>query len=69
MTIDEAIDYFGTINRVRVVLGLAASNTTRWKRKGYIPYLQQFRLAMLTNGELMPDDIDPEKVYAESLSK
>lgn len=60
MTIDEVIAYFGNLNRVMKALGLASQNMTAWKRNGYIPLLQQYRIAELTSGALMPDDDDPK---------
>lgn len=62
MSLDEAIDYFGNLNRVCLALNIKPQNMTKWKRNGYIPYLQQYRLAELTEGALMPDDIDPLKL-------
>jgi hypothetical protein len=60
MSIDEAIKYFGNLNQVLRKLGLTPSNMTRWKRQGYIPLLQQYRIAELTDGALMPDEEDPK---------
>ena len=67
MNIHEVANYFGSLNRACKALQIASSNMTKWRQKGYIPYLQQFRLAMITEGQLMPDDVDPEKAYAQSL--
>ena len=59
MTIDEAIAWYGNLNRVCLALDIKPQNMTKWKKQGYIPFLQQYRLAVLTEGELMPDDHDP----------
>jgi len=59
MNIDEVIARYGNLNKACMALGLASQNMTRWKAQGYIPWKQQFKLAMLTEGELMPDDEDP----------
>ena len=59
MNIEEVIEKFGNLNQVCIALNIAPQNMTKWKRQGYIPYLQQYRIAELTEGELMPDDIDP----------
>lgn len=59
MTIEEAIKYFGNLNRVCKALNIAPQNMTKWKKGGYIPMLQQYRLAKLTNGALIPDEVDP----------
>jgi hypothetical protein len=59
MTIDEVIAYFGNLNQACKALGIASQNMTKWKEQGYIPHKQQFRLAHITEGELMPDEVDP----------
>lgn len=59
MTIQEVENYFGNLNQACKALGIAAQNMTKWKQQGYIPHRQQFRLAHITEGELMPDDVDP----------
>jgi len=60
MNIEDAIKYFGNLNKVCVKLGIVPQNMTKWKRQGYIPLLQQYRIAELTDGELMPDEVDPK---------
>lgn len=60
MTIDEAVKHFGTLYRVCKELSITPQNMTRWKRQGYIPLLQQYRIAELTDGALMPDEKDPK---------
>ncbi len=42
-----------------MALEITAQNTTKWNRQGYIPLLQQYRIAELTDGVLMPDEDDP----------
>lgn len=69
MGIDEVINYYGNLNRACLALGIASQNMTLWKNKGYIPYKQQFRLAQLTEGTLMPDDIDPYVIRHPKKSK
>lgn len=59
MTIEEARAWFGNLNQVCIALDIASQNMTSWKKHGYIPWKLQFRIAMLTEGELMPDDEDP----------
>lgn len=66
MTIDEVTNYFTSMHRATLALGIAASNITQWRSKGYIPLKQQFRLAMITNGELLPDDNDPALLVKEN---
>lgn len=59
MSIEEVIAWFGNLNQACIALNIKPQNMTKWKQQGYIPYKQQFRLAQLTEGELMPDDDDP----------
>ncbi len=59
MGIDEVEDWFGNLTRACIALKIAPQNQTKWKRQGYIPWKQQFKIAMLTEGVLMPDDEDP----------
>ena len=59
MTIDEVELKFGNLNQACIALKISASNMTKWRYQGYIPWKQQFRLAMITEGELMPDEEDP----------
>ena len=63
MTVTEAEVWFGNLNRVCTALQIASQNMTNWKRQGYIPWKLQFRIAMLTEGELMPDEVDPCIAY------
>lgn len=60
MTIEEVRAYFGTIYRVCKELNIVPQNMTKWKNQGYIPLLQQYRIAELTDGKLMPDEQDPK---------
>lgn len=59
MTIDETEAWFGNLNKACLALKIASQNMTKWKKQGYIPLKQQYRLAELTEGELMPDEEDP----------
>ncbi len=59
MTIDEAREWFGNLNKVCQALNIASQNMTKWKKQGYIPWKQQFIIATLTDGELLPDEEDP----------
>jgi hypothetical protein len=60
MTLDEVKNHFGSFYKVLKKLDMKQQNATIWKRQGYIPLLQQYRIAELTDGELMPDDVDPK---------
>ena len=59
MTIEETEEWFGNLNQACVALKIASQNMTKWKKQGYIPWKQQFKIAVITQGELMPDDEDP----------
>jgi hypothetical protein len=63
MSLEDAINYFGNLNQVCLALRIAPQNMTKWKKQGYIPFLQQYRLAEITEGELMPDDSDPRSNF------
>ena len=52
MTIEEAIKYYGTANKMCNALGITKQNVPAWKRRGYIPFYQQLRIQELTKGEL-----------------
>ena len=63
MTLEEAENYFGSLYRVCKELKIKQPNITAWRKKGYIPLLQQYKIAELTEGELMPDEIDPKLIH------
>ena len=62
MTIEETESWFKNLNQACLAIGIASQNMTKWKKQGYIPWKQQFKLALYTEGELMPDDEDPHLV-------
>lgn len=59
MNIDDVVTWFGNLNQACLAIDIAPQNMTKWKAKGYIPWKQQFKIAVVTEGELMPDDEDP----------
>lgn len=65
MSIDEVISYFGNLHAACIALEIKVPNMTLWKKQGYIPYKQQFRLAVLTKWELKPDEKDPASLLRE----
>lgn len=69
MSIEEVIAWFGNLNQVCLALKIAPQNMTKWKQQGYIPWKQQFKLAVVTEGELLPDNEDPYIVRNPKLSK
>ena len=60
MNIEEVQQYFGSVYEACKQLNIAPQNMTFWRKKGYIPMLQQYRIAELTEGALMPDEHDPK---------
>lgn len=62
MTLEEVENYFGTFYRACKLLQIVPQNMTKWKQQGYIPLLQQYRIAELTEGKLMPDENDPKSL-------
>jgi hypothetical protein len=59
MTIEEVVAWFGNLNQCCLAIQIASQNMTKWKKQGYIPWKQQFKIATFTEGELMPDEEDP----------
>lgn len=59
MTIEEVVAWFGNLNQACKSLNIASQNMTKWKKQGYIPWKQQFKIAVVTEGALMPDEEDP----------
>ena len=59
MSIEEVERWFGNLSKACKALNIAPQNMTKWKKQGYIPWKQQFKLAVYTEGDLMPDDEDP----------
>lgn len=55
MGIEESVKFFGSGNKLCKALGLARQNLTDWRRKGYIPMIQQMRLERVTEGKLRAD--------------
>ncbi len=60
MGIDDTERWFGNLHKACLALKIRPQNTTKWKSQGYIPWKQQFKIAVVTEGELMPDDEDPQ---------
>lgn len=59
MTVQEVQQWFGNLHKACLALEIAAQNMSKWKKQGYIPWKQQFKIAVITEGALMPDDEDP----------
>jgi hypothetical protein len=52
MTIEEVLDIYKTGYQVCKALGVSKQNFTRWAKTGFIPYRQQVKLELLTEGKL-----------------
>ncbi len=52
MTIDEAIEYFKSGNKLCCALGIQRQNITQWRKQGYIPAKLQIRIEELTGGRI-----------------
>lgn len=59
MTVQEAEEWFENLNKCCLALDIRPQNMTKWKKNGYIPWKQQFKIAHITNWELLPDEQDP----------
>lgn len=53
MTLDEAVNYFGSGWKMCQELGIRPQNYTVWKRNKRIPLLQQLRIESMTEGALV----------------
>lgn len=51
MELKDAVNYFGSANKLAKALGIARQNITRWVHDG-IPELQKYRLEEITGGKL-----------------
>jgi hypothetical protein len=61
MTLNEALDYFGTGYKLCKKLGITPTNYSTWKRRDFIPIKRQLMINMLIEDEL-PIDIDKESM-------
>lgn len=73
MTVNDIEQYFGTLYKACQTIGITPQAATNWRKKGYIPMLQQYKFAEATKGELLPDKVDPVpnkyKRFKSKLSK
>lgn len=61
MTVEEAVQEFGSGRKVCIALGISDRNFPRWKKQGWIPQAQQLRIEILTNGKLKADEFGPDR--------
>ena len=59
MTLEEATKHFGNIYRVCKAINIHPQNGYMWRKRGYIPINQQFRIAAKSGGALQADNFDP----------
>ena len=61
MTIDEAINHFGSQPELAKALGIEQAAISNWKRRGgVVPTGVQFRLQVMTKGKLKADQPEPK---------
>lgn len=53
MTVDQAIRYYNSQQRLANALKVRSSTISNWKVRGHIPALQQLRLERMTGGQLL----------------
>lgn len=61
MTIEEAVEEFGSGRKICLALGISDRNYTKWRMRGWIPQAQQLRIEKLTNGKLRADEFGPDR--------
>jgi ribosomal protein S12 methylthiotransferase accessory factor YcaO len=66
MNVTDVENYFENLNQLCLMLKLNRQNATNWRKRGHIPLVQQYRIAELTEGKLMPDEIDPREVNRQA---
>lgn len=52
MSLTQVLEYFGSGAEVCRALNLHRTTFHIWKKRGYIPRLQQYRIERLTEGKL-----------------
>ena len=62
MNIQEAELYFGNLSKLCRAIGHTTQAATHWRRQGYIPMLQQYRIERLTEGKLKADIVAPDPI-------
>lgn len=60
MTLTDVEEHFGNLRQACLQLGIRPQNANQWRKRGWIPLLQQYRIAELTDGKLMPQEEDPK---------
>lgn len=58
MTLDEVRSYFGSDNKTCQALDIYRQNFTNWRKAGYIPLIQQYKIEALTKGALLASEKD-----------
>jgi hypothetical protein len=52
MTLQEAIDHFGTAYQINKAVKVSYNTVNNWKKLGYIPIHTQIKIEKATNGAL-----------------
>lgn len=61
MTLEEALNEYGSGRQICLALDVSVQNYTRWKKQGWIPQAQQLRLEKITNGKLKADEFGSDR--------
>ncbi len=56
MTVEEVYEHYGSAWLVNKALGMSHGSFYAWKKRGFIPLIQQFRLEKLTSGALVANE-------------
>ena len=55
MTLNQALEFLGTQANLARVLGVNQSAVANWKMRGEIPASQQFKLEIMSEGQMKAD--------------
>lgn len=55
MRIEEAILFYGSGSKLCKELGITRQCITNWRKRGFMPMLQQLKLEKITKGKLKAD--------------
>lgn len=64
MTPQEAIDFFGGGSKLAKAIRTTPAAPSLWKKAGYIPYVRQCQIQVITKGKLKADLPEPESEKA-----
>lgn len=55
MTFEDVKNFYGNGYRFHKLTGMAQNNFVNWKKSGFVPIKTQFKIQLLTNGQLIAD--------------